>query len=92
MTTERERMLRGEPYDTRDAELLVPCENLPVHVADDRDLGPHAGAAGGQCRQPQQHHGSDDFSLDLRSGSGGVRANQAALQLGSQLAGDMSGG
>ena len=57
-----------------------------------RDLGPHTGAAGGQCRQPQQHHGPDDFSFDLGTGSGGVGANQAALQLGSQLVGDMPGG
>ena len=37
-----------------------------------RDLGPHTGAAGGQCRQPQQHHGPDDFALDLGTRSGGV--------------------
>ena len=36
------------------------------------DLGPHTGAAGGQCRQPQQHHGPDDFAFDLGTRSGSV--------------------
>ena len=49
------------------------------------DLGAHPGAAGGQGRQPQQHHRPDDLALDLGPGPCGVGANQAALQLGSEL-------
>ena len=41
-----------------------------------------AGAAGGQRRDPQQHQGPDHLPLDLRPGAGGVRTDQAALQLG----------
>ena len=47
-------------------------------------LQAHAGAAGGQRRQPQQHQRADDLALDLGAGARRVRADQAALQLGAR--------
>ena len=49
------------------------------------DLGADAGPAGGQGRQPQQHHRADHLAFHLGTRSGGMRANQAALQLRPQL-------
>ena len=48
-------------------------------------LGPDAGAAGGQRRQPQQHQRPHHLALDLRPAAGGVRADQRALQRGPPL-------
>ena len=45
------------------------------------DLGAHAGAAGGQGLQPQQHGGAHDLALDLAARARGVAADQRALQL-----------
>ncbi len=56
-----------------------------------RDFGAHTGAAGGQRRQSQQHHRPHDFPLDLRPRSRGVGTNQAALQLCSEIVGDVAG-
>ena len=51
----------------------------------------HAGAAGREGRQAQQHQGAHDLALDLGAGAGGVRADQRALQLGAQLGRDVPG-
>jgi hypothetical protein len=51
----------------------------------------HAGAAGEQCLQPQQHEAADHLPLDLRAGARGVRPDQAALQLGAPLRRDVPG-
>ena len=53
---------------------------------------PDAGPAGGQRRQPQQHHRPGDLGLHLGSGPGGVRADQGALQLRAALGRDLLGG
>ena len=50
-----------------------------------------SGTAGGESRNSQQHEGPHHLPLDLWSGSGGVRADQAALQLGAQLDRDVAG-
>ena len=55
-------------------------------------LEPHAGAAGGQRGQPQQHQRPHHLALDLGPGPGRVRADQAALQLGAPLRRDVRGG
>ena len=55
-------------------------------------LEPDAGVAGGQGRQPQQHQRADDLVLDPRPGAGGVRPDQAALQLRALVGRDVAGG
>ncbi len=50
-------------------------------------LEAHAGAAGREGREAQQHEGAHDLALDLGAGAGGVRAHERALQLGAQAVG-----
>ena len=42
--------------------------------------------------KPEQHEGADNVAFYLRTGSGGVGAHQAALQLGAELLGNMAAG
>ena len=56
-----------------------------------RDLGPHAGVAGADGLQPQEHQRADDLPLDARAHAGGVRADDVALQLGPQFRADVPG-
>ncbi len=92
---ERDVRQRGEVPGTAEAAVLVDhrrqsCrEQSRVGLGE---LGTHPGAAGGQGREPQQHHRADDLALDLGSIPGGMGANQAALQLGSKLERDVPGG
>ena len=57
-----------------------------------RGLQAHAGAAGGQRRQAQQHQRADDLALDLGPGARRVRADEAALQGHAVFGGDVLGG
>ena len=57
-----------------------------------RHLGPHTRASRGERGQAQQHQRTDDLALHLGTGSRRVRADQAALQLGSHLLRDVPGG
>ena len=45
----------------------------------------HAGAAGHERREAQQHERAHDLALDLGAGAGGVRADEARLQLGAAV-------
>ncbi len=56
------------------------------------DLGPHAGVPGAHRLQAQEHQRPDDLALDPRAHSGGVRADDVALQLCAQLRADVPGG
>ena len=55
MSSERERMLRGDPYDTRDPELLAMAHRARALLADhatapSTDIAPHSLAFGQPCR------------------------------------------
>ncbi len=56
-----------------------------------RDLGPYAGAPGADGLQPQEHQGTDNLPLHPRPHSGGVRADDVALELCAQLGADVPG-
>ena len=56
-----------------------------------RDRQAHAGAAGGQRGQPQQHQRADHLGLHLGARARRVRADQAALQLGAAVDRDVLG-
>ena len=47
---------------------------------------------GGERLQPQEHQRADHLALDPRAHAGGVRTDQAALQLGAQLGADVADG
>jgi hypothetical protein len=57
-----------------------------------RGLHAYAGAPGGQRGQPQEHQRAHDLALHLGPRSRRVRADQAALELGPPLRGDVRGG
>ena len=92
---ERDVRQRGEVSGTAAAAVFVNHrresrrEQSRVGLGE---LGTHPGPAGGQGREPQQHHRADDLALDLGPIPGGVGSNQAALQLGSKLQRDVPGG
>ena len=71
--------------DRGDARVQQLGVRLQRHLA-------HPGPAGRQCGDAEQHQCADDLPLHLRSGAGCMRADQASLQLGPQLDGDVSGG
>ena len=57
-----------------------------------RRLDPHARAAGGERREPQQHQRARDLALDLGPAARGVAADQAALELRAPLGRDVQRG
>ena len=93
----RQRAVRQRGQVSRAAQRAVLVDDRGESGVEQGGVGlgglqPHAGAAGGQGRQPQQHQRTDDLALDLRSGAGRVRADQAALQLRPGLDRDVPGG
>ncbi len=56
------------------------------------DLGPHAGVAGGEGLQPQEHQRPHHLALHPRPHSGGVRADDVALELHAQVGGNVADG
>ena len=73
------------PHHGRDARRQQRGEQL-------RRLPSYAGVAGGEGREPQQHEAAHDLALDLGAGPRGVRADQRALELLTELAWDVAGG
>ncbi len=57
-----------------------------------RDGGAYAGVAGGDGLEAEEHQRADDLPLDARAHAGGVRADDVALELGTQLGADVPGG
>ena len=57
-----------------------------------RRLDAHAGPAGRERREPQQHQRADDLALDLGSAARRVAADQAALELHAPLRRDVQRG
>ena len=89
---QRERAVgqRREVAGAAEGAVLVDDRGDPgvQHVGHGlRDLGPHAGVAGADGLQPQEHQRADDLPLHARPHAGGVRADDVALELGAQLRG-----
>jgi hypothetical protein len=84
---------RGEVTGTAEAAVLI--HDWGESGVDHGDITPQglladSGAAGGKGGNPQQHQCSYDLTLNLRSGTGGVRADQAALQLATKIDGNVA--
>jgi hypothetical protein len=92
---QRHRRQRGQVAGASEGPVLVHdrrearVEHRGVGL---RRLHPDAGASGGERREPEQHEGAHDLALHLRAGSGRVRADEAALELGPPIQGDLRGG
>ena len=92
---ERDVRERGEVARAAERAVLADdrgdagVEHRGVGLHDDRA---HAGVAGGERLQAQQLQRAHDLALDLGAGAGGVRADEARLQLGAALGGDERGG
>ena len=73
----------SEPYSCTTG--VMPALSSAAYAL--RCLEAHAGAAGGEGGQAQQHERAHDLALDLGAGAGRVRAHERALQLGAQVDG-----
>ncbi len=85
---------RGQVAGAAQGAVLVDDRGDPgvEHVGHRaRDLGADPGAAGADGLQPEEHQGPDDFPLDAGAHARGVRTDDVALQLSTQLRADVPG-
>ncbi len=97
LTHHRERAVRQRRQVAGAAEAAVLADDRGQPGVEHRRIGlggldPYAGVARCQRRQAQQHQRAHDLVLDARTRAGGVRSDQALLQLGTKLRLDVPGG
>ncbi len=69
---------------------MIPWLSRTDEAVD--ELGPDPRVPLGQGGGPQQHHGPDGFRFDVGADGGGVRADQADLQVGPLVGADVAVG